>query len=48
MLANFLTRSFWRNELVLEEARSAGLRVLEQDGSLDVGQLVDEVLTELA
>ena len=47
MLANFLTRSFWRNELVLEEARSAGLPVLEQDGSLSVGQLVDEVLTQL-
>ena len=48
MLANFLMRSFWRNELVLEQARSAGLPVLEQDGSLTASQLVDEVLGELA
>jgi hypothetical protein len=47
MLANFLTRSFWRNKLIVEQATIAGLRVLEQDGSRSVDQLVGEVLAEL-
>ena len=47
MLANFMARSLWRNELVREEARAAGLPVLEQDGSVSVAALVDRIVSAL-
>ncbi|MDJ0954758.1 MAG: hypothetical protein QNJ81_13865 [Acidimicrobiia bacterium] len=44
MMANFMARSLWRNDLVRAEAGTHGLPVLIQDGSKDVEVLVDEAL----
>ena len=43
MLANFMARSLWRNELILREARHHGLAVLEQDGSVSVDEMVEQI-----
>ena len=48
MLANFMARSLWRNELVLTEARAAGLPILEQDGSVPVTVFVDQIVAGLS
>lgn len=44
MLANFMARSLWRNDLVRAEAEELGLPVLVQDGHKDVDSLVEEAI----
>ena len=44
MLANFMARSLWRNDLVRGEAEQVGLPVLVQDGHKGVDVLVEEAL----
>jgi 2-phosphoglycerate kinase len=44
MLANFMERSLWRNDMVATEARELGLPVLHQDGSKSPDDLVDELM----
>jgi 2-phosphoglycerate kinase len=44
MLRNFLGRSYWFNEFVKEQAGSLGLPVLEQDGTVTVEELCEQVL----
>ncbi len=43
MLANFMKRSLWRNELVRSEAKKLRLPVIRQDGDKSVADLVSEV-----
>ena len=47
MLASFMARSLWRNQLVMDEAQHAGLPILSQDGSTPVEELVDQVVKAL-
>jgi 2-phosphoglycerate kinase len=47
MFANFMARSLRWNELVCDQARDLGLRVMSQDGSKSPDDLCDEVLSPL-
>ena len=47
MLANFMERSLWRNQLVSTEARELGLPVLEVGGDEEPDELLDRCLIEL-
>jgi hypothetical protein len=47
MLANFMQRSLWRNDLVDAEAEQAGLPLLRLDGSEATEKLVEHAI-ELA
>jgi 2-phosphoglycerate kinase len=44
MLANFMARSRWRNELVAEEAADLGLPIIHQPGDRPVEDLAAEVI----
>jgi 2-phosphoglycerate kinase len=44
MLANFLARSFWYNELVREQATEFQMNILHQDGGKSVEELCQMVL----
>ena len=44
MRANFLARSLWYNELIQEEARTLGLRILVQDGQVSPSELCTRAL----
>lgn len=44
MHSNFMVRSLWRNQLVLERATALGLPVLHQPGDRTVDELTDETL----
>ena len=44
MMANFMARSLWRNDLLRTEAQALGLPVLIQDGTKGVDSLVDEAV----
>ena len=44
MRNNFLARSLWYNELIQEEARALGLRILLQDGQVSPGELCTRAL----
>ena len=48
MLANFMSRSLWRNELVEDRAQALGLPLLHQDGEKTTDQLVDEAFAALS
>ena len=48
MLANFLHRSLWRNELVAEEAARLGLPLVRLDGTEPVPAVVDLVSEALS
>ncbi len=43
MLANFMHRSLWRNDLIATEAEQTGLSLMRLDGSESVDALVDRV-----
>ncbi len=45
MHTNFMQRSLWRNQLILERATALGLPVLHQPGDRSVEDLTDEALT---
>jgi 2-phosphoglycerate kinase len=44
MRANFLARSLWYNDLIREEARTLGLRILVQDGQVSASELCTRAL----
>lgn len=44
MHTNFMARSDWRNQLVLDAATDAGLPVLHQDGTKKPDQLAEEAI----
>ena len=48
MLANFMARSIWRNDLVAAQAQEAGLPVLELNGHEPVEEIVAAALALLA
>jgi 2-phosphoglycerate kinase len=47
MLRNFLSRSFWYNDLLREQASRLGLPMLEQDGTVSVDTMVEKVIAYL-
>ena len=47
MLANFMRRSLWRNDLVASQARRLGLPVLHQDGRASVADLTSAAIERL-
>jgi hypothetical protein len=47
MLANFMFRSLWRNDLVASESSDAAMPVLHIDGSETVEQLVGIALEQV-
>lgn len=44
MFDNFMARSLWWNERVLEQAAALGLPLLHQDGTRSVDDLISEIL----
>ncbi len=48
MLANFMHRSIWRNDLIEREARAAGLPLLHQPGTVEIDALVRAAREALA
>lgn len=48
MLANFMSRSLWRNELVAARARALGLPLLHQPGDTSTDDLVTEAVAALS
>lgn len=47
MLANFMDRSLWRNDLIAERASALGMPVIRQDGRKTVGDLATETMTAI-